>query len=143
MVRLLNRYRKELGVTALPSELEATATATIRQLQQETATLSLSSPTLNAGTLAFDVDIGNVTGHKLPTGYPSRRVWLHVTVRNERGDAVFESGAFTTTGSIVGNDSDADPLRWSRTMTRSPDPTRCRSTSRSWATSAAHRRPDC
>ena len=33
MVRLLNRYRQELGVAALPHELEATANATIRQLQ--------------------------------------------------------------------------------------------------------------
>ena len=38
MVRMFNRYRTELGVTALPSELEATARATIRQLQQDTAT---------------------------------------------------------------------------------------------------------
>ena len=39
MVRMLNRYRNELGVAALPSELDATARATIRQLQDETATL--------------------------------------------------------------------------------------------------------
>ncbi len=38
MVRMLNRYRNELGVAALPSELDATARATIRQLQEETAT---------------------------------------------------------------------------------------------------------
>ena len=42
MLRMLNRYRTELGVTALPAELEATAQATIRQLQQDTATLSVS-----------------------------------------------------------------------------------------------------
>jgi hypothetical protein len=111
MVRLLNRYRAELGVTALPAELEATATATIRQLRHETATLTLSSPTRSSGTLEFDVDIRNLTGHKLPTGYPSRRVWLHVTVRNGRGEAVFESGALTSRGAIAGNDNDADPLR--------------------------------
>ena len=34
------------------------------------------------GVLEADVDVGNLTGHKLPTGYPSRRVWLHVTVRD-------------------------------------------------------------
>ena len=38
MVRMLSRYRTELGVEALPSELESTARATIRQLQHETAT---------------------------------------------------------------------------------------------------------
>jgi hypothetical protein len=112
MVRLLNRYRHELGVSALPSELEATANATIRQLQRDTAELTLSKPTLTAGTLAFDVDIRNLTGHKLPTGYPSRRLWLHVTVRNDRGERVFESGAFSNTGSIAGNDNDTDARRF-------------------------------
>lgn len=37
------------------------------------------------------VRVQNLTGHKLPTGYPSRRLWLHVTARD--GDRiVFESG---------------------------------------------------
>jgi hypothetical protein len=112
MVRLLNRYRNELGVMALPAELEATAVATIRQLQHDTATLTLSKPMLTAGVLAFDVDIRNLTGHKLPTGYPSRRLWLHVTVTNERGESVFESGAFGNAGAIVGNDNDADQRRF-------------------------------
>jgi hypothetical protein len=112
MVRLLNRYRHELGVTALPSELEATANATIRQLQRDTAELTVSRPVLTAGTLAFDVDVRNLTGHKLPTGYPSRRLWLHVTVKNERDEIVFESGAFSRLGSIDGNDNDVDARRF-------------------------------
>ena len=112
MVRLLNRYRTELGVAALPRELEATAAATVRQLQHDTATLTLSAPTVTGGTLAFDVEVRNLTGHKLPTGYPSRRLWLHATVRNERGEAVFESGAFKDTGAIAGNDSDETAQRY-------------------------------
>jgi hypothetical protein len=110
MVRMFNRYRTELGVSALPSELEATARATIRQLREETATLTVSAPTLTAGTLAFVVDVRNLTGHKYPTGYPSRRTWLHVTVRDGRGATVFESGAVNSAGAIEGNDSDADAL---------------------------------
>jgi hypothetical protein len=106
MVRLLNRYRSELGVEALPAELEATAVATIRQLQRETAELSLSAPSVADGVLAFDVTIRNLAGHKFPTGYPSRRAWLHVTVRNENGAVTFESGAFDPTGAILGNDAD-------------------------------------
>ena len=112
MVRLLNRYRHELGVLALPQELEATANATIRQLQNDTATLTVSAPTRSASTLAFDVDIQNLTGHKLPTGYPSRRLWLHVTVKDDRGEPLFESGAISSTGAIAGNDSDENALRY-------------------------------
>jgi hypothetical protein len=111
MVRMLNRYRNELGVAALPSELDATARATLRQLREETATLSISSLERVGKQLAFAVDVRNLTGHKFPTGYPSRRAWLHVTVRS--GDSViFESGAIDDTGAIRGNDGDVDPRRY-------------------------------
>jgi hypothetical protein len=111
MVRLLSRYRRELGVEAPPSELEATARATERQLQRDTATLTLSPISQSGATLAFDVFVRNLTGHKFPTGYPSRRTWLHVIVRDAAGGAVFESGAVNPDGSIQGNDADADAAR--------------------------------
>ena len=112
MLRLFSRYRAELGVEALPSELAATAAATVRQLQQDTATLTVGRPELSGGSLAFDVNVKNLTGHKFPTGYPARRTWLHVAVRDGSGRAVFESGAIGADGAIAGNDSDADATRF-------------------------------
>ncbi len=112
MLRLLNRFRSELGVEASSAELESTARATMRQLQEDTATLTVSPPMLTAGRMTFDVDVRNLTGHKYPTGYPSRRTWLHVIVRDGQGRTVFESGAVNQNGAIVGNDADADPLRF-------------------------------
>ena len=112
MVRLFARYRSELGVAASAAELEATAAATMRQLQGDTATLAISTPTVVGSTLRFDVDVRNLTGHKFPTGYPSRRTWLHVTVRDTRGEPVFESGAVDAAGRIAGNDGDTDPLTY-------------------------------
>ena len=112
MVRMLNRYRTELGVEALPSELEATAKATLRQLQEDTATISIGDLEQTGDRLAFDVTVRNLSGHKFPTGYPSRRTWLHVTVRDGQGRAIFESGAVNADGAIQGNDNDADPLKY-------------------------------
>jgi Cytochrome c554 and c-prime len=109
MVRLMNRFRAELGLEATSAELEATAAATIRQLEQSTATVTIDRAVARDGTLALDVVIGNLTGHKFPTGYPSRRAWLHVTVRDAQGKTLFESGRVTAAGSIDGNDNDADP----------------------------------
>jgi hypothetical protein len=112
MLRLFSRFRAELGIEAQPSELAATAQATVRQLQEDTATLAVSRPQVSGGSLAFDVDVKNLTGHKFPTGYPARRTWLHVTVRDGNGRAVFESGAIGADGAIAGNDSDADGARF-------------------------------
>lgn len=113
MLRMLNRYRAELGVIAPSQELEASAQATIRQLERDTAEVSIGRAARDSGgALEFDIDVRNLTGHKLPTGYPSRRAWLHVTVYDAAGAAIFESGAVDPRGSIAGNDNDADALRF-------------------------------
>ena len=110
MQRLLNRYRDELGVVATPAELDAALGATVANLQTSTAELSIERAERSGARLIADVQVRNLTGHKLPTGYPSRRAWLHVAVRDRAGRIVFESGAIAPNGSIAGNDNDADAL---------------------------------
>ncbi len=112
MLRLLNRYRLDLGVEALPLELDASAIRTLRNLQAQTATVSVDRAAMASGRLDVDVAVQDLTGHKFPTGYPARRAWLHVTVRDRNGRSVFESGAITPSGLIQGNDADADPGRF-------------------------------
>jgi hypothetical protein len=111
MLRMLNRYRTDLGVTALPKELDASTRWTVQQLHSDTATVTVERTSVRGGRLEADVSVRNHAGHKLPTGYPSRRVWLDVRVTDGSGRQVFQSGAVSTTGSIAGNDNDADPLR--------------------------------
>ena len=110
MQRLLNRYRDELGVVATSAEFDVALGATIANLQTSTAQLSIARAVRSGARLIADVHLRNLTGHKLPTGYPSRRAWLHVVVRDRAGRIVFESGAIAPNGSIAGNDNDADPL---------------------------------
>jgi hypothetical protein len=112
MLGMLSRYRIELGVEALPQELEAAATATIAQLQRDTATLTASAAASVPGQLTVDVVVRNLTGHKLPTAYPSRRAWLYLTVRDRDAQTVFESGAIELSGRIRGNDNDDDAARF-------------------------------
>lgn len=109
---MLAQHRKELGVVATPGELASTANRAREQLEQRTARLTLVSTALADGKLVVDVRVENQAGHKLPTAYPSRRVWLHLTVRDAPGAVVFESGALARDGSIVGNDNDADAQRF-------------------------------
>lgn len=112
MQRLLNQYRDELGVQALPQELTAAAADTLNFLQTQAARVTIRSVEVTGGRLRAEVSIENLTGHKLPTAYPSRRAWIHFVVRDRDGKVVFESGALNRDGSIVGNDNDADPRRY-------------------------------
>jgi len=111
MLRIFNKYRSELGVTALPQELNAAAQRAIDYLGTQSARLTIGSVSRSGGAVDFTVAVQNLGGHKLPTAYPSRRVWLHVTVRDATG-IVFESGALRPNGSIVGNDNDDDGTRF-------------------------------
>jgi len=109
MQRMLTRYRDELGVTAPSDQMEAAINTTLANLRTATAKVSLERAAMSNGRLVADVGVRNLTGHKLPTGYPSRRAWLHLTVRDRTGRVVFESGAVARDGSIAGNDNDRDP----------------------------------
>ena len=108
---MLKQYRTALAVEALPHELDE-AVAQTREVLAHAATVSLRSGPVAAGRLVADVAVTNLTGHKLPTAYPSRRAWLHVVVRDRSGATVFESGAITPAGRIVGNDNDDDRLSY-------------------------------
>jgi hypothetical protein len=112
MLDILRRNRGELGVKALPQELEAAAAETRRFLRTRTATLSIVVAQRTAAGLDVALEVTSTAGHKLPTAYPSRRAWLHVVVRDAVGRVVFESGALRPDGSIAGNDNDSDAARF-------------------------------
>jgi hypothetical protein len=109
--RMLNRYRDDLSVVAPSTELDRAANRTVAHLQRESAAVAIDRTDLAPGGLSFVVSTQSLSGHKLPTGYPSRRVWLHVVVRDRSGRAVFESGAIDSSGHIAGNDNDRDPTQ--------------------------------
>ena len=112
VLRILKDHRDELGIIAPPEELEASAVRTEQQLGSTTASVEIKNAHVTAGRLEFDVTATNKAGHKLPTAYPARRVWLHVTVKDARGAVVFESGAPRPDGSIAGNDNDEDAMKF-------------------------------
>ena len=62
--------------------------------------------------LLVRVRVDNNAGHKVPTSYPSRRVYIHLAAADQDGALLFESGRLATdadgkpTGAIVGVDAD-------------------------------------
>lgn len=106
MPLIFNRFRQELGVKALPQELELASQRTRQHLSESTASLGIVKSELKDGILEVVVKVANLAGHKLPTAYPSRRVWLRFEVRDEGGQVIFVSGQLNPDGSIKGNDND-------------------------------------
>jgi hypothetical protein len=100
MLRMLRENRDELLVDASAEHLERTERATREFLGGKTATVTIEGLARTATGLSFAVRLVNRTGHKFPTGYPSRRAWLRVVVTaGER--VVFESGGFDERGRLA------------------------------------------
>ena len=112
MQHMLNKYRGDLSVAALPHELTNAAARTVTFLQTQSARVSIRNLDSSSRGLTMEVLVENLSGHKLPTAYPSRRAWLHVVIRDRNGRTIFESGGLNPDASIKGNDNDADPLRF-------------------------------
>jgi hypothetical protein len=101
MLELLRDNRVALGIeTSTTVDGFDTKVAETQALLQSAAELAVSRFERSGDELLIDVLLKNKTGHKLPTAYPSRRMWVHLTVRNSANQIVFESGAPSPDGHI-------------------------------------------
>lgn len=102
LLELYRDFATDLGVTASPESLDRLIRATRAQLAHSTATLTIENERFDGADLVFDIRVENLTGHKFPAGYPSRRAWLNIQVQQSR-KPVFESGGFDpATGRLKG-----------------------------------------
>lgn len=79
MLNLLKNDSSGLGRQSTTGVYDSAIERTTGMLQKQTASLAVSAK-LDPEKLNLNVRVSNLTGHKLPTAYPSRRVWLHVKV---------------------------------------------------------------
>lgn len=100
LLDILGNNREELGARAPKESYELMAAATRDQLAGRSARLELSTSELDGEQLRFSLRVSNLTGHKLPTGYPSRRMWLEVRVE-QSGETWFTSGVPDERGRIA------------------------------------------
>lgn len=105
LLDILDSNREQLGVVATGF---AETIARSEAMLQGAASLAIGEGQLSAGTLGFNITVTSLTGHKLPSSYPSRRVVLQVRVRDGSGQVVFESGRLNEDGSITGVAADSD-----------------------------------
>lgn len=102
--------RQEYPALNLDPSLIATRDWALDMLQNKSAQVEVTAPaTIEAGrAVMVSVKVTNLTGHKLPTGYPEgRRMWLNVQVRDGKGTLVWESGAYDAATGVLTHDNQA------------------------------------
>ena len=111
MLTLMRDHRDALGLP-VPADTNTwnESIANNRASLGRAATLAVAGPNMLDDTLSFDVSLTNKTGHKLPSGYPSRLLWLEVMLVSEDGtDTLFRSGHLDADGDISGRDHPFEP----------------------------------
>lgn len=99
MLSLLAQNRDWVGTSVASGALRAAARRADAFLQTA-ATIKLESAGENTTHDFYRVRVTNQSGHKLPTGYPTRRAWLHLQVFDAADEVVWESGAFDERGAL-------------------------------------------
>ncbi len=94
LLEILSDYRPELGIINSTSTAGFDEQIALTQnFLTSAASVAVSAPVSSGNNLEFNVEVTNNAGHKVPSAYPSRRVWLHVVVKNTANNKIiFESG---------------------------------------------------
>lgn len=109
MLNLLKENKEALYLTAGSVHFDSTIARTYRMLQQHSLLLEASVPARDPDTAFIDVKLTNLTGHKFPSGYPSRRAFIELVVLNAAGDTVFQSGRHDGAYEVIGHDAEWEP----------------------------------
>jgi hypothetical protein len=109
LTQILLEHREKLGVQAPAGALRARLQAARAFLENKTARLAIGSVERLDQRLRIPVTVTNLAGHKLPTAYPSRRVWLRIEVRGPEDQLLFGSGRYDDAGRLLDADENVLP----------------------------------
>jgi hypothetical protein len=109
MLQIMRDNKDALGISASDAAFDATIASTTTNLTQQSVQTQIIETMRTADTVYIDVLLRNLTGHKLPSGYPSRRVSVHLTCEDANGSVVFQSGGFDNIGQINGENTPYEP----------------------------------
>ena len=108
MLNMLKNNIQQLGLTATSQNFDSTIARAEENLKKNTVDMFITSTYTNDSLNVF-VKLQNKTGHKLPTGIPFRRMWVHLKVTDSLNNVVFESGKWNNLGEINGLNADYEP----------------------------------
>ena len=108
MLKIIQDNLDSIGATAEPEHFDSTISRAEKNLKDNSVSLSTFTDYID-DSLIVKVRIDNLTGHKLPTGIPFRRMWIHLKVEEVGGPVIFESGDWDNEGKILDYNSDYEP----------------------------------
>lgn len=115
LLTLFREFREVLGLLdTTEAGFQNKIDETRAFLESRAADLEIAAVTQADSVLEIPVRITNKAGHKLPTGFPSRRMWLHLRVLDAAEQAVFESGAVDAYGRLAVDAAHTHPACLSR-----------------------------
>lgn len=109
MLNLMKNRINELGITATEEHFNTVIERTTDMLQTQTAILEIIEGAVDSDTARYTVRITNLTGHKFPSGYPSRRAYIEFVATNDDGDVIFHSGKLMPNFEVQGQNPTYEP----------------------------------
>lgn len=109
MLGLLRDNADALSLTASSEQFETTRLATVQNLQNNSLQFVLNEVDRDADTLRLEALLTNITGHKLPSGYPARRMVVNIEIRDSLNNMIWTSGAFDNEFYVIGENAPFEP----------------------------------
>ena len=108
MLKLMKEHKDDLGIPASDTQFDSTISRTLHNLHHS-VDITMNITGRDTDTAFVDVKLINRTGHKFPSGYPSRRAFVQVIALSALGDTLFQSGRWDGTYEVYGHDVGYEP----------------------------------
>ena len=109
MIELIKNNKSKLGITTEDRKFDSSIAITRRNIRYNTMMVELIQDSVTADTAFYRVSLTNLTGHKFPSGYPSRRAVLQFVVTGTNNDTLFQTGIFDALGEVKGYTASYEP----------------------------------
>jgi hypothetical protein len=109
MLRMMKAYADSLDIEATAENFDSTIARTNALLRYESLDMTLTQMVRNPDSVKYDLLLTNRAGHKFPSGYPSRRIFVEFVVREANGDTLFQSGVLGSDYEVMGQDLGYEP----------------------------------
>jgi len=109
MLKMLQSRIGELDLRASSMQFQDNIDKTEALLLEETMDVFLTEDARSEDTLFLSLELTSKAGHKVPSAYPSRRVFVEVVATNELGDTIFSSGVLESDYTLGEIDSGYEP----------------------------------